>query len=114
MTLIKYLEFLKKECLRYYYDNKVNENELQLFNLEIKRFKKLLENSNLDKSTKEIVNKLNFEFSPLIKNKEQNIIISILGNIWSNQKQKEENLSNRLKNISDQIEHTIIELKMHT
>lgn len=110
-TLIKYLEFLKSQCLRHSNDGFVDENELQLFTLELNKFKLTLEKSNLNYTIKEKVNVINFDLSEP-KFKGINLIAYFIGNGWSNDKKREEIMAQKLKRISEEIEYAIIEIKM--
>jgi hypothetical protein len=110
-TLIKYLEFLKTECLRYSSDNLVDENELQLFKLEIDKFKSLFNQSELKPVIKQKVNTIDFDLTPLVRNKCFDFLTFIIGNEWSRSNQNQENLAKRLLLLSEKIEHTIIDVK---
>ncbi|MCL7752427.1 hypothetical protein [Polaribacter sp. Z022] len=109
-TLIKYLEFLKTECLRHSNDKSVKENELQLFKLEIEKFKKILSKSELDTEIKEKVNSINLDLS-LPNFKGFNLIAYIVGDHWNNDRNMEEIMSKRLLEISEEIENTVFEIK---
>ena len=109
-TLIKYLEFLKIECLRHSNENLVNENELKLFKLEVEKFKKILSKSELDTGVKEKVNSINLDLS-LPKFKGFNLIAYIIGDHWNNDRNMEEIMSKILLEISEEIENTVVELK---
>ena len=109
-TLIKYLDFIKTECLRYSSDKVVDESELQLFKLEIDKFKSLFNQSELKPIIKQKVNTIDFDLS-LPKYKGINLLAYIIGNQWSNSKQREEIMAKKLKTISEKIEHTIIDVK---
>ena len=85
-TLIKYLEFLKTECLRHSNDKLVNENEIQLFKLEVNKFISLFQNSKFESSIKEKV--LNIHFIFLFRNIKEltyyHILLMIAGQIVDN------------------------------
>ena len=110
-TLIKYLEFLKTECLRHSKDNLIIENELNLLQLEIDKFKALLEKSELNSNIKEKINDINFNLSPLVRDKGFNILITFLGNFWTSSKQEEENNTKRVQLISEELENVIFEIR---
>ncbi|WP_298878120.1 hypothetical protein [uncultured Polaribacter sp.] len=110
-TLINYLEFLRTECLRHSSDKIVDENQLQLFKLEVDKFKFLFKKSELKPIIKQKVNTIDFDLTPLVRNKWFSFLIFILGNGWSRNHQNEENLAKRLLLLSEKIEHTIIEVK---
>jgi len=110
-TLINYLEFLKMECLRHSKDKVVDENELQLFKLEVDKFKLHFKKSELKPVIKQKVNTIDFDLTPLVRNKWFAFLIFIIGNDWSRNNQNEENLAKRLLLLSEKIEHTIIDLK---
>ena len=109
-TVIKYLEFLKMECLRHSNDKLINESELQLFKLEVDKFKSLLKKSKLESKIKRKINNINFDLS-LPKYKGLNLLAYFTGSQWSNSKLREEIMGKKFKKISEQIEITIFEIK---
>lgn len=111
-TLIKYLKFLKTECLRHSKDNLVDENELNFFQLEVDKFKALLEKSELNSYIKEKVNNISFNLTPLVRDKGFNILFTLLGNFWTSNKQEEENNAKRVQLISEELENAIFDIKM--
>jgi len=110
-TLIKYLEFLKTECLRHSKDNLVHENELNLFQLGVDKFKILLEKSELNSNIKEKINDINFYLSPLVRDKGFNVLITLLGNFWTSNIQEEENNAKRVQLISEELENVIFKIR---
>lgn len=110
-TLLKYLYFLRNECLRYSEDKKVNENELKLFKVEVENFKTNVKTSNLNSLIKNKIESINFEMKPLVQNKGLNFFTFMLGNQFTRERQLEENLANRLRRISEEIDNTIFEIK---
>jgi len=112
-TLIKYLEFLKTECLRHTNDDFVDENELQLFKLELNKFLEKISKSKFNKPINNKLKELNFDLS-LPKFKGFNLIAYLTNDHWNNDKNIGELMSKRLISISKEIEHLILELKMIT
>ena len=109
-TLIKYLVFLKLECLRHSNDKLVDESEVQLFKLEVDKFKSLFRNSQFDPIIKEKVNSLKFNLSiPLYKG--INLMAYLIGNGWSNSNQREEAMSKIFRQFSEDIDCVILEIK---
>ena len=108
--VIKYLEFLKTECLRYSKDKFVDENELQLFKLELTKFKTLLEKSQLNQNLKDKIDLIDFDISEP-KFRGFNLIAYFIGNDWSNSRQTEKVMSKKFIMISEQLENTIIDIK---
>jgi hypothetical protein len=108
--VIKYLEFLKTECLRYSKDKLVDENDLQLFKLEFTKFKTLLEKSELNQNVKDKIVLIDFNLSEP-KFKGFNLIAYLIGNEWSNSHQTEKVMSRKFILISEQLENTIIYIK---
>lgn len=111
--LFKYLEFLKAECLRYASDNHTDENEVNLLQLEINKFKSTLHNSNLDNSIKKLVSKIDFELTPKSRNRFLDILTLIFSFEWRYYGRDDENMANKLNAIALDIENTIFELKAY-
>jgi hypothetical protein len=109
-TLIKYLEFLKTECLRHSNDKLVNENEIQLFKLEVNKFISLFQNSKFESSIKEKVLNIHFDFS-IPKYKGTNLLSYIIDDSWTNSRQREEIMSKKFIRISEEIGNSILEIK---
>lgn len=111
--LIKYLKFLQTECLKHSNDESVDENELQLFKLEVKKFKQTLNKSDLSSTIKDKVNHIDFDLS-LPKFKGFNLLAYLTKDHWNNDRDIGGYLSNRFKEISEEIEKTIFELKANS
>ena len=90
--LLQYLEFLKTECLRYASDDHTDENEVDLLQIEIDKFKTTLQGSGIDPSVKNLVSKIDFELVPKSKNKFIDILYILISFEWYYYRRKKENL----------------------
>ncbi|WP_439129967.1 hypothetical protein [Polaribacter sp.] len=91
-------------------DRFLDENELQLFKLELNKFLGIISKSKFDKPIKDKLNKLNFDLT-LPKFKGFNLIAYLLNDHWNNDRNIGELMSKKLVIISEEIEHLILELK---
>ena len=60
-TLIKYLEFLKTECLRYSYDKNISDDEINQLQIEIKRFLQKLTINSFPEDVKSEISNIDFD-----------------------------------------------------
>ncbi|MFY0629027.1 MAG: hypothetical protein JXR05_01530 [Flavobacteriaceae bacterium] len=109
--LLKYLEFLKTECQRYSTDDYANENEINLFQLEVNKFKTTLKASFIEKKVKEKVCEIDFKLIPKPKNTFLNILSFLISWEYYSYQKRQENLAKKFKQIAVEIENTIFDLK---
>lgn len=110
-TLLKYLDFLKIECLRYASDDRVDDNEFKLLKIEIDRFLKLFDGSNFDQKTKSIILKIDFRLQPKTESSFLDVLTNIVSSGYLHESQEEQNLANTLKKIALELENAIFEIK---
>lgn len=110
--IIKYLEFLKKECLRYQNDKRITEDEIHLFTIEIDRFLKKVENSLLSDEIKQIVLNIDFDLDDENHHKPKHKWLSFIGDFGAGEIKTQMNRAHRFDKLFNDLDAALFKIKM--
>lgn len=108
-TLIKYLEFLKNECLRHQNDKHITDDEMNQLKVEINKFIERLEVSSLDDTIK--TNVLNIDINLNEHNHNKRKLNWLFGGYQAKEIKEQENRKHRLSKLYDDIDHNLFKIK---
>lgn len=111
--LFKYLSFLKAECVRHSYDGHIDEDEINQFNIEIRRFKTyVIESELISDSFKQEIYKVDFNLDETRHNRTQpKFLMWLIGGDIGKQHSEQENRKYRFQKLSNDIESLEFRLK---
>ena len=110
-TIHKYLKYISNECDRHLRDKEVSYDEINQLSIELERFIDMVNESELSKETKSLINKLSFKTDnkDIRKSWIKNLINSLLLNdesptnisYYNTQKSRTEDLKRLKNNVSN-------------
>jgi hypothetical protein len=110
-TLIKYLEFLKIECLSHQNDKIITDDEINQVEIEIKRFLKKLKESTFSKEIKFEIIKIDFDLDEENHNKPKFKWLSFIGGFQAKEFKQQENRKQRFLKLYNDLDTTLFKIK---
>lgn len=111
VMLIKYLQFLKKECLRHQNDEIITDDEKNQLQIEINNFLLKLESSILPNNIKDEVLKIDFNLSEENHNKSKFKWLNFIGGFLGRETKTQANRKHRFKKLYNDLDTTLFKIK---
>jgi hypothetical protein len=111
-TLIKYLEFIKKECIRYQNDKIITDDEIYLFTIEIDRFLKKVETSKFSNDVKKVIFELDFNLDEENHHKPKYRWLNLISGYRGGEIKSQMNRKNRIDQLYNDLDAAIFKIKM--
>ena len=108
---IKYLEFLKTECLRHSNDKIITDDEINQLEIEINRFKNKLDQSCISKEAKIEISRIDFNLDEENHNKPKYKWLNFIGGFQGKEFQQQENRKQRFSKLYNDLDATIFKVK---
>lgn len=110
-TLIKYLEFLKTECLRHQNDKIITDDEVNQLKIEIIRFIKLIKESLLSEKVKIEISKIDFNLNEEYHNHSKYKWLNFIGGSKGREIKEQINLKIRFVKLYNDIDTAMFKVK---
>lgn len=110
-TLLKYLDFLKKECLRHQNDNMITDDEINQLRIEINRFLERVLDSSFSEELKSEISKIDFDLNEENHNHSKFKIFKFIGGFQGNQFREQENRKQRFLKLYKDIDTCLFMVK---
>ncbi|MEE9406459.1 MAG: hypothetical protein V3V28_00150 [Polaribacter sp.] len=110
-TLIKYLEFLKNECLRHQNDNIISDDEINQLKIEIKRFENKIKTAFFNSEIKQEISKMDFNLEEENHNRSKYKWFSFIGSFQGKEIQQQENRKQRFLKLYNDLDTSIFKIK---
>ncbi|MFK8059741.1 MAG: hypothetical protein AB8B78_06570 [Polaribacter sp.] len=109
--LFKYLEFLKKECLRHQNDKVITDDEINLLEVEIKSFIKKVDKSLLSEKIKLEISKIDFNLGEENHNHTKFKIFKFIAGFSSKEFKEQENRKQRFLKLYNDLDTLMFKIK---
>ncbi len=110
-TLIKYLEFLKKECLRHQNDKIITDDEINQFKIEIKGFIDKMKKTLLSQDIKKEILNIDFNLNEENHNHSKFKVFKFIGGFQGKEFREQENRKQRFSKLYNDIDSTLFKIK---
>ena len=110
-TLIKYLEFFKTECLRHQNDKIISDDEINQFEIEIKRFIDKMITSLCSKEIKKEILNIDFNLNEENHNHSKFNLFKFIGGFQGKEFREQENRKQRFSKLYNDIDLTLFKIK---
>ena len=110
-SLLKYLDFLKIECLRHQNDKIITDDEINQLNIEIIKFKNEVKKSSFSKDIRLEISKIDFNLNEENHNHSKFKIFQFLGGLQGKEFKKQENRKQRFLKLYNDLDTTIFTIK---
>ena len=110
-TLIKYLEFLKTECLRHQNDKIISDDEINQFEIEIKRFIDKMKTSLCTQEIKKEILNIDFNLNEENHNHSKFNLFKFIGGFQGKEFREQENRKQRFSKLYNDIDLTLFKIK---
>lgn len=110
-TLIKYLEFLKTECLRHQNDKIITDDEINQFEIEIQRFIEKIKISLLSEHVKKEILKIDFNLNEENHNHSKFKLFKFIGGFQGKEFREQENRKQRFLKLYNDLDSALFIIK---
>lgn len=110
-TLIKYLEFLKTECLRHQNDKIITDDEINQLQIEITRFIDKVKESLFSEDVKLEISKIDFNLDEENHNHSKLKIFKFIGGSQGKEFKEQENRKQRFLKLYNDLDTSIFKIK---
>ena len=110
-TLIKYLEFLKTECLRHQNDKIITDDEINQFKIEIKGFIDKMKKTLLSQDIKNEILNIDFNLNEENHNHSKFKVLKFIGGFQGKEFREQENRKQRFSKLYNDIDSTLFKIK---
>ena len=110
-TLIKYLEFLKTECLRHQNDKIITDDEINQLEIEISRFIKKVKENVFSEEVKLEISKIDFNLNEENHNHSKFKIFKFIGGFQGKEFKEQENRKQRFLKLYNDLDATLFKVK---
>ncbi|APZ45857.1 hypothetical protein BW723_05915 [Polaribacter reichenbachii] len=110
-TLIKYLEFLKTECLRHQNDKIITDDELNQLEIEITRFTKRVKENEFSEKLKFEISKIDFNLDEENHNHSKFKIFNFIGGFQGKEFKEQENRKQRFLKLYHDLDASLFNIK---
>lgn len=110
-TLIKYLEYLKTECLRHQNDKFITDDEINQLEIEISRFRNKVRESVIPQDFKFEISKLDFNLNEENHYHPKFKLFKFIGEFQGKEFKEQENCKQRFSKLYNDIDSTLFKIK---
>ncbi len=110
-TLIKYLEFLKTECLRHQNDKIITDDEINQLQIELQNFINRIDKSSFSKEIKLEISKIDFDLDEENHNHSKFKVFKFIGGFQAKEYKEQENRKQRFLKLYNDLETSLFKIK---
>ena len=112
-TLLKYLEFLKTEYLRHQNDKFITDDEVNLLEIETKRFTGKAEKTSFTSEIKQEISKIDFNLDEENHHKQKYKWLNFIAGFKSKEMKQQENRTQRFLKLYSDLDTALFKIKSH-
>ena len=112
-TLLKYLEFLKIECLRHQNDTFITNDEVNQLKIEIKKFREEVKKTSFTTEIKREISKIDFNLGEENHHKQKYRWLNFIGGFKGKELKQQENRTQRFLKLYNDLDTALFKIKSH-
>ncbi|PQJ79907.1 hypothetical protein [Polaribacter porphyrae] len=110
-TLLKYLKFLKTECLRHQKDKIITDDEINQLKIEVQNFINRIDKSSFSKEIKLEISKIDFNLNEENHNHSKFKVFKVIGGFQGKEFKEQENRKQRFLKLYNDLDTSLFKIK---